>query len=248
VEYDPLIPPEMRLLLTTNSCTTEKSSKLELGMNEAANERYFDRPEVVKAYREQELIQTPDFEEITQTPTAMSRLRPRNSEEVRGFSTQSTLPPSYYFFDRRQPTSQMRHMKKGIVNTKHSRSVYVYGRKKSSNTSSTSLKSGSINSVRWTGQHFFPFLLPPSHLSQVNMMVIQMTVAQLFLEHALMALLLTMKGRGDGRKCLMWPLLSKNAIGYFCLLISSERPQAQATSTRLWSQKELPTRNSMGNL
>jgi hypothetical protein len=141
VEYDPLIPPKTRLLLTTNSCIIEKSSKLELGTNEAANERYFDRPEVVKAYREQQLIQTPDFAEITETPTAMSRLRPRNSEEVRGSSTQSAFPP-YFLRSRRQRISQMRHMKKGIANTKHSRSVYDCGRKKSSSMSSTSLKSG----------------------------------------------------------------------------------------------------------
>lgn len=84
VEYDPLFPAETHIYLTTNPETVANSSKLDLGMNVHANDRYFDRPEVVKAYREQEIIQTPEFVAVpVETP---GRLRPRNSEEVRSYS------------------------------------------------------------------------------------------------------------------------------------------------------------------
>lgn len=82
LEYDPLIPAQTRLLLTTNPHTiANSSSTIKLGMNIFANDRYFDRPEVVKAYREQQVIQTPEFDKITGNPAAMGRLRPRNSED-----------------------------------------------------------------------------------------------------------------------------------------------------------------------
>jgi hypothetical protein len=70
-------------------------------------------------------------------------------------------------------------------------------------------------------------------------MVILKTVAQLFPQHASMAPPLTTKARDDGRKCLTLPLILRSVIGFSYLLIGSERLQAQATSTRLSSQKEL---------
>jgi hypothetical protein len=96
VEYAPLIPAETRLLLTTNPHTVAKSSStLNLGMNVSANDRYFDRPEVVTAYRLQEIIQTPEFVNI-ENSAAMGRLRPRNSEDVRGPSNPLVLSPSNF--------------------------------------------------------------------------------------------------------------------------------------------------------
>jgi hypothetical protein len=139
VEYDPLIPAETRLILTTNPQTVAKSSStLRLGMNISANDRYFDRPEVVKAYRTQEMIQTPEFINI-ENSAAMGRLRPRNSEDVRVPSTPFAFPPSNYLFFgfRGQLIPPMQHTKKGIASTKHSRSVYDYERRKNSSMSST---------------------------------------------------------------------------------------------------------------
>ncbi|KAH9988944.1 hypothetical protein BJV77DRAFT_719377 [Russula vinacea] len=69
-ENEPLIPAHAQFLLTTNSTrvrTFGESSKgatdAEGGsqLNTCAYERYFDKPEVIHAYREQQLIQTPEF-------------------------------------------------------------------------------------------------------------------------------------------------------------------------------------------
>ena len=138
VEYDPLIPAETKLLLTTNPSTIANSLETrELGMNIHANDRYFDRPEVVKAYREQLLIQTPEFSNISENPAAMGRLRPRNSEDVCGHNMPCIFLLTFFFFiNRGQLTPQMQHMKKGIASTKHSRSVYDYEKRKSLSTNS----------------------------------------------------------------------------------------------------------------
>lgn len=80
---EPLIPVETKFLLTTNPEYTSKTSSItELGVNVHANDRYFDRPEVLKSYREQEVIQTPDFVNTTEVPTVGGRFRARNVEDV----------------------------------------------------------------------------------------------------------------------------------------------------------------------
>ena len=46
-------------------------------------ERYFDRPEVTAAYKKQQLIETPEFSQLSEDATVGSRFRPRAAlEEV----------------------------------------------------------------------------------------------------------------------------------------------------------------------
>ena len=87
VESEPLIPAETKLLLTTNSslvppaAETETSSSNAL-LNEQAYGRYFERPEVLKACRDQQLIQTPEFSLLPEDAVVGGRFRPRGSEEA----------------------------------------------------------------------------------------------------------------------------------------------------------------------
>jgi len=54
-------------------------------------ERYFDRPEVTAAYKKQQLIETPEFSQLSEDATVGSRFRPRAAlEEVR-LPTQRTF-------------------------------------------------------------------------------------------------------------------------------------------------------------
>lgn len=96
---DPLIPVETKFLLTTNPEYTSKTSSItELGVNIHANDRYFERPEVLKSYREQEVIQTPDFVNTTEVPTVGGRFRARNLEDVRSLLSKHPIPTSYNAF------------------------------------------------------------------------------------------------------------------------------------------------------
>ena len=99
VENEPLIPATTPFLLTTNSAlvaslasnagastSTSTPTTSEAGhaqLNTLAYGRYFDRPEVRKAYMEQQLIQTPEFTELPQDAHVGGRFRPRHSEDVR---------------------------------------------------------------------------------------------------------------------------------------------------------------------
>ncbi|KIY51310.1 hypothetical protein FISHEDRAFT_56826 [Fistulina hepatica ATCC 64428] len=84
VEGDPLIPTDTPFLATTNSAAfpldADKSSESPITMNIYANERYFERPEVIKAYREQAVIETPSFIDITDKPSVGGRFRPRDTD------------------------------------------------------------------------------------------------------------------------------------------------------------------------
>ena len=90
VETEPLIPANTRFLLTTNSKYANGSSgdgsELGIKINVVANDRYFDRPEVLKAFREQAIIQTPEFESIGESSSTVGgRFRPRGQEDVCAF-------------------------------------------------------------------------------------------------------------------------------------------------------------------
>lgn len=84
VDNEPLIPADTPFLLTTNSALLQPSSKsTSFGLNSFANQRYFDRSDVIKSYREQLNIQTPEFSLLSEDATVGGRFRPRSSEEVR---------------------------------------------------------------------------------------------------------------------------------------------------------------------
>ena len=52
-------------------------------LNTWAYERYFDKPEVIRAYREQQLIQTPEFTLLSEHEAVGGRFRPRSLDDVR---------------------------------------------------------------------------------------------------------------------------------------------------------------------
>ena len=79
-ENEPLIPSNSVFVLTTDSSMLPSTSTQELGQNLFANERYFDRPEVIKAYREQQDIQTPEYTVLGDDAKVGGRLRARGEE------------------------------------------------------------------------------------------------------------------------------------------------------------------------
>lgn len=82
-ENEPLIPANTQFLLTTNSAlVTQPSSSTDFGLNSHANQRYFDRPDVMQAYREQQIIQTPEFTTLSEDASVGGRFRPRISAEL----------------------------------------------------------------------------------------------------------------------------------------------------------------------
>ncbi|KAG6814150.1 hypothetical protein H0H92_002145 [Tricholoma furcatifolium] len=78
-ENEPLIPADTQFLLTTNSALASTSSST-FRVNVYANERYFERPEVLKAYREQSIIETPEFQNLGDT--TVGRLRARSQAGI----------------------------------------------------------------------------------------------------------------------------------------------------------------------
>lgn len=81
-ENEPLIPSSTVFVLTTDSSFVPPASTSELGVNAVANERYFERPEVIKAFKEQRDIQTPEFVQLSDDARVGGRLRARTQEIV----------------------------------------------------------------------------------------------------------------------------------------------------------------------
>jgi hypothetical protein len=99
-ENDPLIPAHTQFLLTTNS-TRVRALGDAAGvdgsqLNTSAYERYFDKPEVIRSYREQQVIQTPEFTLLSEHEAVGGRFRPRGLEDVR--AELAWLPDSFLYF------------------------------------------------------------------------------------------------------------------------------------------------------
>jgi hypothetical protein len=86
-ENEPLIPVHTQLLLTTNSTRVrafgDAAGADGSQLNTSAYERYFDKPEVIRAYREQQVIQTPEFTLLSEHEAVGGRFRPRSLDDVR---------------------------------------------------------------------------------------------------------------------------------------------------------------------
>ncbi|OJT11199.1 hypothetical protein TRAPUB_12283 [Trametes pubescens] len=81
-ESEPLIPSTTKFLLTTNAALLPPvAESFEAELNTHAYGRYFDRPEVQRAYKAQQLIQTPEFTELPRDAHVGGRFRPRGSED-----------------------------------------------------------------------------------------------------------------------------------------------------------------------
>ncbi|KIJ66240.1 hypothetical protein HYDPIDRAFT_128905 [Hydnomerulius pinastri MD-312] len=116
-DNDPLIPADTPFLLTTNSALLESSSSSSsgFGLNSIANQRYFDRPEVIKAYREQQSIQTPEFSLLSEDASVGGRFRPRTSGEHDSMDTSDAAYEKrhrkYETFEKRQRLREKEKLK-----------------------------------------------------------------------------------------------------------------------------------------
>ncbi|KAI6163894.1 hypothetical protein EDD17DRAFT_440613 [Pisolithus thermaeus] len=81
-DNEPLIPADTPFLLTTDSTYLDDSGCANtFQQSTVARQRYFDRPDVIKAYREQQIIQTPEFTLLPEDASVGGRFRPRSSVE-----------------------------------------------------------------------------------------------------------------------------------------------------------------------
>ncbi|TFK41859.1 hypothetical protein BDQ12DRAFT_343853 [Crucibulum laeve] len=116
MENEPLIPSATPFLLTTNAgLASDSCDNSELGINTFANERYFDRPEVLKAYREQLTIQTPEFTCLSEAKVG-GRLRHRaGAEELVAADTSDAAYEKrhrkYETFEKRQRLREKEKLK-----------------------------------------------------------------------------------------------------------------------------------------
>ena len=131
---------------TSGSATpADLAESFELEINQHAYQRYFDRPDVIKACREQENIQTPDFQQIPDHASVGGRFRPRtHTDDVRPFTAPYLRSCTYHSRDflrnlsyvlsssfyRNLPTLQMKFTKSGIASTRHSKNASGYARRR----------------------------------------------------------------------------------------------------------------------
>ena len=100
-----------------------------------ANDRYFDRPEVVKAFREQAIIQTPEFSSIGESSNVGGRFRPRAAEDVGPqLSSHSHLINILSRMAQRLPTL---HTKNVTGSLRHLKNASVSGRRRNSSMNIT---------------------------------------------------------------------------------------------------------------
>ncbi|KAG6380920.1 hypothetical protein JVT61DRAFT_5313 [Boletus reticuloceps] len=116
LDNEPLIPTDTPFLLTTNSGLLQPSSKAaSFGLNTFANQRYFDRADVIKAYREQLNIQTPEFSLLSEEATVGGRFRPRSSGEQDSADTSDAAYEKrhrkYEFCEKRQRLREKEKLK-----------------------------------------------------------------------------------------------------------------------------------------
>ena len=218
-ENEPLIPAETRLLLTTNSALVASSSTSKLDLNEFANERYFDRPEVMKTFREQQTIETPEFSKLSEDAGVGSRFRPRAQEDV------SSLDSRIYMrliivapASSRPQIHQMLPTRKDTANTSCLRNDSGCARRSSSSTSNTSSRNASTSCGPWTQQPSLSSPLPHSLPCPLDQLYREMTMTLLLAGRMLtsMALPQATRARGGGRRCWMLRLFWRSGTGRCC--------------------------------
>ncbi|KAH9166896.1 hypothetical protein EDB89DRAFT_176869 [Lactarius sanguifluus] len=116
-ENDPLIPAPTQLLLTTDSTRVRTFGGGDAGsqqLNTSAYERYFDKPEVIRAYREQQLIQTPEYTLLSEHEAVGGRFRPRGQDDE-GIDTSDAAYEKrhrkYETFEKRQRLREKEKLK-----------------------------------------------------------------------------------------------------------------------------------------
>ncbi|KZT08718.1 uncharacterized protein LAESUDRAFT_648565 [Laetiporus sulphureus 93-53] len=117
LESEPLIPAETNFLLTTNSAlvpSTAVTIPSEVEINTQAYGRYFDRPEVQKAYRQQQVIQTPEFKQLDEDAHVGGRFRPRGIEDDSADTSDAAYEKrhrKYETFEKRQRLREKEKLK-----------------------------------------------------------------------------------------------------------------------------------------
>jgi hypothetical protein len=135
-ENEPLIPATTGILLTTNSALVPQPSESDptLEVNTHAHLRYFDRPEVLEAYRKQLHIQTPDFVLLSESAGVGGRFRPRGLEDVRYWPSYAILflcsLVEIWSHSKRSLIPRTRSTKNAIASSRSSRSVNDCARRK----------------------------------------------------------------------------------------------------------------------
>ncbi|KJA28516.1 hypothetical protein HYPSUDRAFT_51300 [Hypholoma sublateritium FD-334 SS-4] len=116
LETEPLIPEDTIFVLTTNSSKfsgkSSASSESAISINTVANDRYFDRPEVLKAFREQEIIQTPEFWPIPDSSSVGGRFRPRGAEDESAETSDAAYEKRHKKFETFEKRQRLREKEK----------------------------------------------------------------------------------------------------------------------------------------
>ncbi|OBZ79553.1 hypothetical protein A0H81_01406 [Grifola frondosa] len=116
LESEPLIAADTKFLLTTNSSLVPSAStSSETELNTQAYGRYFDRPEVRKAFSAQKIIQTPEFTQLSDDANVGGRFRPRGSED----ETTDTSDAAYEKRHRKYETFEKRQRLREKEKLKH---------------------------------------------------------------------------------------------------------------------------------
>ncbi|KAF8808083.1 hypothetical protein BYT27DRAFT_7037173, partial [Phlegmacium glaucopus] len=111
-ENEPLIPANTSFILTTNSKYAADDPGGAISVNMVANDRYFDRPEVVKAFREQVIIQTPEFSSIGESSNVGGRFRPRAAEDDGAETSDTTYEKRHRKFETFEKRQRLREKEK----------------------------------------------------------------------------------------------------------------------------------------
>ncbi|KAJ7103220.1 hypothetical protein B0H15DRAFT_811479 [Mycena belliarum] len=114
---DSLIPADTMFVLKTND-TLEQVAKefapASSSINFLAHEKYFERPDVLKAYREQTIIETPEYSNVADVPSAGGRLRVRPPTEDNHLDADAVYEKrhrKYETFEKRQRLREKEKLK-----------------------------------------------------------------------------------------------------------------------------------------
>ncbi|TDL20979.1 hypothetical protein BD410DRAFT_840942 [Rickenella mellea] len=111
-DNDPLIPSNSVFLLTTDSSLVQSSPSSsedhELLFNYVANERYFDRPDVIQSIKGTQVIQVPEFVNLADEKAVGGRLRARGEEVGEQTTIADTSDAAYEKRHRKYETFEKR--------------------------------------------------------------------------------------------------------------------------------------------
>lgn len=75
IDFEGILEPTQRFLGTTNALVVKASVGRSHQVKTVQTEGYFNKPESIRSYREQSIIQTPEVIDLAEAPTASTRTR-----------------------------------------------------------------------------------------------------------------------------------------------------------------------------